>query len=207
MLWHFLNSSVQRQWYPRRQLALEPFLHPGNIYPKDECADELFVALRDDNYISQDAFSAGLDLPRLPVSHPQPHVTTSLREETGSSRTLLEGWNGQKSLIQAKTSSVFSNEVIILTKISILKGCFAHVQRFLELASAAHGIALMSASGMNRAICPGCLMATDDFVCVARQVAAIRRCAMQTKGRLTAVVRSYISCAAPHSPQLWHMRF
>lgn len=70
-----------------------------------------------------------------------------------------------------------------MPKIFILKDRFAHVQRLLELACATHGIALMTASRMNRAIYPGCLMATGDFVCVARQVAGIRPCAMRTEGR------------------------
>lgn len=47
----------------------------ATVYPTEESADELFVALRDDNYIGQDAFSAGLALLRYPPSAACDHLT------------------------------------------------------------------------------------------------------------------------------------
>lgn len=142
--------------------------------------------------------------PRYPAS--TACACASLWEGTGRSTGRL--WRRKK---RAETSDTSKKKVRLLKgghrllEIFILKGRFAHVRLFPRaagLARAMHQIALMTASGVNRAIYPGCLMATDDFVCVTCRVAGIRRCAMRTKGRADGLGTKLHKPRSTISPQL-----
>lgn len=109
------------------------------------------------------------------------------RKQDAAGRALADfggGRNEQKRLIQVKRRSVFSNEVIVCWRFSSSKAVLLTCSASPRAAGLAkHKIALMTASGVNRAIYPGYLTAADVFVCVTCRVAGNHRCAMRTKGR------------------------